>query len=292
MAVVCIGAWVGLGSAARAGLAEDIAAKPGQAKALVFAALDANPGQAASIITAALSALPGQPGINLIGAVIPAYPNLAGTVVSAAIAARPESSTEIVAESVRAVLAVPEPTVTPLTTNDTTPTITGTAVVGGGAALTVTVNGVTYTAGDGKLVLVGTNWTLTIPAGNALAAGTYSVTATATGARGKGISDGTSNELVIDPTVTVEKRATLLATVLGAAVAAVPADQQIAMMKAAFKAAPGNVTDVSAALLAAGVLQDRINRVLATIRRATGLEGRPPTDQSDLVHQEEGVSAP
>jgi hypothetical protein len=59
------------------------------------------------------------------------------------------------------------PTVTALTTNDTTPTISGTATVGSGETLTVTVNGVTYTAGanDGHLTYNSTanSWSLTIP---------------------------------------------------------------------------------------------------------------------------------
>ncbi|MEQ9494265.1 MAG: hypothetical protein RJP96_11685, partial [Algiphilus sp.] len=60
------------------------------------------------------------------------------------------------------------PTVVSQTTNDTTPTISGTATVGAGETLTVTVDGVTYTAGDGNLTLTGTSWSLTIPGGNAI----------------------------------------------------------------------------------------------------------------------------
>src|SRR5690606_27961887 len=41
----------------------------------------------------------------------------------------------------------PAPTVNAQVTNDTTPAITGTAVVGAGEALTVTVNGITYSVG-------------------------------------------------------------------------------------------------------------------------------------------------
>jgi hypothetical protein len=95
------------------------------------------------------------------------------------------------------------PTVTTDTTNDTTPTITGTATLGAGETLTVTVNGVTYTNGDGNLSASGGNWTLTIPSGNALGAGTYAVTATVTDAAGNVTSDATTNELVIDTTAPV-----------------------------------------------------------------------------------------
>ena len=115
------------------------------------------------------------------------------------------------------------PTVTAKTTNVTTPTITGTATVGSGEALTVTVNSITYTVGDGNLTLVTTNWSLTIPVGNALTAGTYSVTATVTDAATNASSDITSNELVIDltapvtPTVTAKTTNNTTPTITGTA---------------------------------------------------------------------------
>jgi len=85
-------------------------------------------------------------------------------------------------------------------TEDTTPVITGTATVGVGETLTVTVDGVTYTAGDGNLVLVGNNWTLTIPPGNALDVATgnggfngeYIVTATVTDLAGNFLTSTTT----------------------------------------------------------------------------------------------------
>jgi hypothetical protein len=94
------------------------------------------------------------------------------------------------------------PTVTPLTTNDTTPAMAGTLgeALAAGDVFTVVVNGVTYTAGDGNLVVAGTSWTLTVPAGNELPEGTYPVTATVTDAAGNSASDATTNELVIDTT--------------------------------------------------------------------------------------------
>ncbi len=91
------------------------------------------------------------------------------------------------------------PTVVSQTTNDTTPTITGTATVGSGETLTVEVDGETYTAGDGNLILSGTAWTLTIPTGNEITPdGTYDVTATVTDAAGNSTDDGTTGELIID----------------------------------------------------------------------------------------------
>ncbi|RXG15819.1 putative repeat protein (TIGR01451 family)/gliding motility-associated-like protein, partial [Leeuwenhoekiella aestuarii] len=89
------------------------------------------------------------------------------------------------------------PTVDFLTTNDTTPTITGTA--DSADNLTVVVNGVTYTEGDGNLTDNGDDtWTLVIPAGNALADGTYDVMATATDAAGNTSMDATVDEVTID----------------------------------------------------------------------------------------------
>ncbi len=107
------------------------------------------------------------------------------------------SSNELVIDTT----APTAPTVVSQLTNDTTPVITGTYNASDAAGgLQVTVNGVTYTLGDGKLSASGNTWSLQIPAGNAIAAGTYSVTATATDGAGNSSSDGTGNELVIDTT--------------------------------------------------------------------------------------------
>ena len=98
--------------------------------------------------------------------------------------------------------AAPTVTVNALTTNDTTPQLTGT-VSDPAATIQVTVGGNTYAAtnnGDGT-------WTLadnTIAP--ALADGTYDVAVTATDAATNAGTDGSVNELVIDtaaPTVTV-----------------------------------------------------------------------------------------
>ncbi|WP_273005196.1 Ig-like domain-containing protein, partial [Leeuwenhoekiella blandensis] len=89
------------------------------------------------------------------------------------------------------------PTVDFLTTNDTTPAITGSA--DSVDNLTVVVNGVTYTEGDGNLVDNGDDtWSLTIPDVNALPDGIYDVMATATDAAGNSSVDVTVDELTID----------------------------------------------------------------------------------------------
>jgi hypothetical protein len=96
--------------------------------------------------------------------------------------------------------------VTSQTTANTKPTIAGTATLVSGESLTVSVNGVTYTSGDGNLTLTGTNWSLVIPAANALTPATvaaggfngiYSVTATIKDAAGNVLNDSTSSELTI-----------------------------------------------------------------------------------------------
>ena len=91
------------------------------------------------------------------------------------------------------------PTVNPLITNNTLPTITGTALVnlGAGETLTVEVDGVPYTAGDGNLFYnSGDNsWALTIPFGNELNPdGDYSVVASVDGG-------GTGNAIITVDTV-------------------------------------------------------------------------------------------
>ncbi|MEI6556691.1 MAG: Ig-like domain-containing protein [Paludibacter sp.] len=97
------------------------------------------------------------------------------------------------------------PTVVSQTTYDQTPTITGTATVADGDVLTVTVNGHTYTTGDGNLILNGTAWTLNIPSAYRITPGTYNVTATTTDAAGNATSDVTSNELTISAsTLTID----------------------------------------------------------------------------------------
>lgn len=86
-------------------------------------------------------------------------------------------------------------TVTTQTTTDTTPSITGTVTLGSGETLSVVVNGVKYTQGDGKLSVSSGIWTLQIPSAMPLA--TYSVDAMITDSTGYTLSDTTSSELVI-----------------------------------------------------------------------------------------------
>jgi len=78
------------------------------------------------------------------------------------------------------------------------PVITGTLTNTFGDTLTVELNGVTYTEGDGNLV-VNTNgtWELTVPVGNELANGTYDIVATVSNPAGS-TSDASTDEVVIN----------------------------------------------------------------------------------------------
>ncbi len=101
------------------------------------------------------------------------------------------------------------PTVTPQTTNDSTPLITGTA--DSDHQLTVIVNEITYTEGDGNLIDNGDDtWSLQIPSGSEIPDGTYDVDASVEDTVGNTASDITTDELTIDatapttPTVTAQ----------------------------------------------------------------------------------------
>ena len=91
-----------------------------------------------------------------------------------------------------------QPTVTVLTTNAITPVLSGTATVGSGETLSVTVGVDTYTVGDGNLVLVGTTWTLAVPLANALSEGVYDVMVSITDAAGNTTTDASVVDLTID----------------------------------------------------------------------------------------------
>jgi hypothetical protein len=109
--------------------------------------------------------------------------------------AAPEASRSIIHDTT----SPAEPTVTALLTNQTEPIIEGTATLDAGDVLQVTVNNVTYTAGEGNLIdnNDGT-WTLTIPASDALSEGNYDVTVTVTDIAGNSVTENTSGELDVD----------------------------------------------------------------------------------------------
>jgi len=108
-------------------------------------------------------------------------------------------------------IAPPTPGVTSLVTNDTTPIVEGTAVVGAGETLTVEINGVVYTAGDGKLFDNGDGtWSLAIA--NNLPEANYSVIASVEDIAGNVSTDPSSGELTIDLTAPMAPAVTNLLT--------------------------------------------------------------------------------
>ncbi|WP_438444993.1 Ig-like domain-containing protein [Gorillibacterium sp. sgz5001074] len=128
----------------------------------------------------------------------PAPPDGATITVSAAVSDE-NTSSATATDSAVVKLGPTAPTVNGQTTGDPTPEITGTAPAGD--TLTVEVGGVTYPVGI-SLIRSGSGWTLTVPEAHALAAGTYSVTATLTDSIGNTATDSTSNELIILPGIT------------------------------------------------------------------------------------------
>ncbi len=92
------------------------------------------------------------------------------------------------------------PTVSSLATTDSTPTITGTATLSSGDTLTVTVNGISYTVGDGNLSYNNSDksWMLIIPPQHQIIRpDTYQVVATIADRAANRISDSSSGELII-----------------------------------------------------------------------------------------------
>jgi len=103
------------------------------------------------------------------------------------------------------------PTVIPQVTSNTTPVISGSANAGPGELLTVTVNGVTYTAGDGNLVSNSDgSWELSIP--TELVEGTYDVVVTVTDAAGNVSTDTSSDQLIVDTTTPASPTVNTLTT--------------------------------------------------------------------------------
>jgi len=89
-----------------------------------------------------------------------------------------------------------EPSVVSQTTDNTTPTITGTAELNSSTTLTVELDGTLYSDGEGQLISnPDGSWTLALP--SPLGVGVYDVIATVTDARGNAVTDGTVSELTI-----------------------------------------------------------------------------------------------
>ena len=142
------------------------------------------------------------------------------------------------------------PAVTALNTSDTTPVLSGTATVAPGETLTVEVNGVIYTAGDGNLIDNGDGtWDLTIPPGSELADGTYEVVATVTDIAGNTSTDATADELVVDttapeiPTVASQNTSNTTPVISGTATVAAGETLTVEVNGVVYTAGDGNLID-------------------------------------------------
>ena len=173
------------------------------------------------------------------------------------------------------------PTVVSQTTKDTSPLITGTATVAPDETLTVTVNGITYTPGDGQLTLTGTNWTLQVPASNTLTEGIYEVIATVTDAAGNSTSDATTNELIIDttnpsplPTVTAQTTASTTPLIKGTATLASGEILTITINGVTYTAGDGHLsisgTAWSVQIPAQNKLTEGVYQMIAKVTDAAG----------------------
>ena len=91
------------------------------------------------------------------------------------------------------------PTVVSQTANTSTPTLSGTTA-SDTDVLKVTVNGITYTSGDGYLSYIPgtTTWSLAIPSINALSSATYGVVVVSYDVAGNSATDTTNNELTVN----------------------------------------------------------------------------------------------
>ncbi|MCE1199167.1 MAG: Ig-like domain-containing protein, partial [Marinilabiliales bacterium] len=97
------------------------------------------------------------------------------------------------------------PTLDALTTVDATPTITGTATLGDGDLITVTINSYVYTSGDGYLTYNKQNstWSLTIPEAHKLSLGSNSVLITLTDQAGN-TNSYTGSVTIATSTITID----------------------------------------------------------------------------------------
>ena len=193
------------------------------------------------------------------------------------------------------------PTVNELTTNNTTPTLTGTATVEAGETFTVAVGGNTYTEGDGNLTRNGTNWSLSIPDANALAENTYDVTATVTDAAGNTSSDTTSGELTVDttapitPTVNGLTTNTTTPTITGTATVGEEETLTVAVNGVNYTVGDGDLTldgtDWSLTIPAANALAEGTYEVVATVADEAGNTSSDPSN-SELVVDTTPPAAP
>jgi len=186
------------------------------------------------------------------------------------------------------------PTVDSLLINNGTPTISGTAATSATETLTVTVNGITYTAGDGNLTDHGDGtWTLAIPASNTLSENTYSVTATLAHTGGASASDTSNEELIVDltpppaPGVTSQTTTNSTPVISGTTVTGTGTTLSVSVNGVLYTDGDGNLTDNGdgtwdLAIPAANAIPDGLYQVVATLTDAAGNYSNDP-GVDDLV---------
>ena len=174
------------------------------------------------------------------------------------------------------------PGVTSLVTNDVTPVISGTAIVGAGETLSVEVNGVVYTVGDGNLIDNGDgSWDLTIPAADALAEGNYDVVAMTVDAVLNASTDPSSEELEIDltapvaPTVTAQLSNSETPVISGTATVGTGETLSVEVNGVVYTAGDGHLLDNgdgswTLMIPVSDALPEGINEVIASVTDAAG----------------------
>ena len=209
------------------------------------------------------------------------------------------SSAELTIDTVAP--AVPQ--VAAINTNDDTPAITGTATLQPAETLKVTLDGTTYTVGDGNLAINGSgNWTLTVPAANALTDGTYEIVATVTDTAGNTATDASSAELIIDtvapavPQVAVANTNTDTPVITGSAILLPGEILEVALDGTTYTVGDGHLAidgsgNWTLTVPAANALTDGTYEIVA---RVTDVAGNTATDTSsaELVIDTVAPSAP
>ncbi|MEM7256069.1 MAG: Ig-like domain-containing protein, partial [Pseudomonadota bacterium] len=186
------------------------------------------------------------------------------------------SSNELVIDTTAPII----PTVDTLVTNNPTPVLSGTTSTATGESLSVAVNGITYTEGDGNLVVnADGSWDLTIPAANALADGTFEVAATITDLAGNSTDDITTAELIVDtappvtPAVTPQRTSNTTPVISGTATVAASESLTVTVNGITYTAGDGNLVnngDGTWDLTVPVVLPDNSYQVTATVTDTAG----------------------
>ncbi len=190
------------------------------------------------------------------------------------------------------------PAVDAIESANATPTITGSATLGQGETLEVTVNGVVYSVANGNLTIDSSgNWSLT-PA-TPLSEGTHDVEATVTDAAGNSTTDSNSGEIIIDTTppaassVDAQTVNNAMPTITGNATLNTGETLEVTIGGVVYSVANGNLTIDSTgnwSLTVAAPLDEGQNDVVTTVTDAVG---NSTTDtSSNAITIDTSIAAP